>query len=258
MVQSIELELPDAEIELIRAPSGAVLLDHMHPDVHFLVVLEGMIDEQGCNYAAGDVRVSPKNDRHFLRFNRASTCLLIRGAERFRDLPVTKRWSAAVPRAADCARELVEAVRHNHSSKAASFSHRMLTSIRDEYERALSFPPAWLREMHSYVSRELEAVPPIRHLARSVGVTREHLSRSFRKHYHVGLATFLQHRRIENAYRRIRSTNCELASIAFECGFADQSHMTREFGGCFGITPGRLRAPVARNSITSIQDTSAL
>jgi AraC-like DNA-binding protein len=249
MIESVELAAAGINIELVRAASGAMLLDHMHLDVHLLVVLEGAIDEQGCTYTAGDVRVSPANDRHFLRFDRASTCLLLRGRIDFRNLPVRTRWQAAVPEAALFARDLVEAARNNKAGRTAFLTRRILDPIGDAYERALSFPPAWLREVHSHVCREPEQLFPVRRLAESAGVTREHLSRSFRKHYHVGLGTFLQHRRIENAYRRIRATNHELASIAFECGFSDQSHMTREFGGCFGITPGKLRAGEIQNGI---------
>lgn len=35
--------------------------------------------------------------------------------------------------------------------------------------------------------------------------------------------------------------NLSLAQIAYECGFASQSHMTRLFQARFGTTPGRLR-----------------
>ncbi len=34
----------------------------------------------------------------------------------------------------------------------------------------------------------------------------------------------------------------ELADLAYDAGYADQAHMTREFRGWFGITPHRIRA----------------
>jgi AraC-like DNA-binding protein len=32
-----------------------------------------------------------------------------------------------------------------------------------------------------------------------------------------------------------------LASVALECGFADQSHLTRRFKGAVGVTPAAWR-----------------
>jgi AraC-like DNA-binding protein len=141
--------------------------------------------------------------------------------------------------------------RANPTGEVESLTHRIFQSIAEVYARAPNFPPGWLRELHAYICRDPQGIAPVRHLAQSAGVTREHLSRSFKKYYQVRIAAFLLHKRIENAYHRIYTTNDSLASIAFECGFADQSHLTREFGSWLGITPGRLRTSVRRKSITS-------
>jgi AraC-like DNA-binding protein len=46
--------------------------------------------------------------------------------------------------------------------------------------------------------------------------------------------------------------NLPLAVVADSCGFADQSHMTRQFSGWIGVSPGELRR--RRRDITSVQD----
>ena len=48
-------------------------------------------------------------------------------------------------------------------------------------------------------------------------------------------------RRLDRA-RRMLTQHISLADAAFACGFADQSHLTRQFRRAYGVTPGRWRA----------------
>jgi AraC-like DNA-binding protein len=48
-------------------------------------------------------------------------------------------------------------------------------------------------------------------------------------------------RRLQRA-RRLLLQGVSLAEAAFACGFADQSHLTRQFRRAYGVTPGRWRA----------------
>jgi len=47
--------------------------------------------------------------------------------------------------------------------------------------------------------------------------------------------------RVAEAQKRIR-LGMPLASVALECGFADQSHLTRRFKGSVGVTPAAWRS----------------
>jgi AraC-like DNA-binding protein len=46
--------------------------------------------------------------------------------------------------------------------------------------------------------------------------------------------------RVSEAQKRIR-LGMPLATVALECGFADQSHFTRRFKGSVGVTPAAWR-----------------
>ena len=83
-----------------------------------------------------------------------------------------------------------------------------------------------LRTVHS---EELEQV---------AGVDRFALSRQFRKVFATSPHRFLIMRRLDHA-RRLISQGEDLADVAAAVGFADQSHLTRHFKKCYGVTPGR-------------------
>lgn len=75
-------------------------------------------------------------------------------------------------------------------------------------------------------------------LERVTGIDRFTLSRQFRKVFATSPHRFLVMRRLDRA-RQLISQGLPLADIAAAAGFADQSHLTRHFKKCFGVTPGR-------------------
>jgi AraC-like DNA-binding protein len=73
-------------------------------------------------------------------------------------------------------------------------------------------------------------------LAAVAGLSRAHLTRAFAGAYHTPPHVYLNAVRIAQAQARIR-LGMPLAEVALECGFADQSHLTRRFKGTVGVTP---------------------
>jgi len=47
--------------------------------------------------------------------------------------------------------------------------------------------------------------------------------------------------RVAAARSRVMDSQDSLAAIALDCGFADQSHLTRAFRLRYGLSPGRMR-----------------
>lgn len=78
-------------------------------------------------------------------------------------------------------------------------------------------------------------------LAALAGLTPLYLIRVFRNT--VGLPPHAYHmqRRILGAARHLRA-GTPIAQVAADCGFADQSHLTRHFKRMVGVTPGEFRA----------------
>jgi AraC-like DNA-binding protein len=81
-------------------------------------------------------------------------------------------------------------------------------------------------------SEELETV---------TGLDRYALARHFRSRLGTSPYRYLTMRRLDNAKASIRA-GLSLAEAALACGFADQSHMTRQFKLAYGLPPGRWQA----------------
>ena len=76
----------------------------------------------------------------------------------------------------------------------------------------------------------------------AAGVYPVHLAAVFRRFYHETIGDHVQKRRIEHAYDLLQKKDISLCEIAYECGFADQSHFTRVFKRRVGVTPGVFRS----------------
>lgn len=75
-------------------------------------------------------------------------------------------------------------------------------------------------------------------LERVSGLDRYSLSRHFRAVFATSPHRYLLMRRLQKA-RALIATGRPLAEIAIEVGFADQSHLQRQFKHAYGLTPGR-------------------
>lgn len=224
-------------VERVSLQTGCRLLDHRHASPHLLIVLAGTIVEDGVTYQAGDVRWSSARDRHFLRLSAAVTCLVIEttrgpagaGTRRIvRDAELVSRLGLAP--SDDRVRESLEAT-------PRSWQH-------DEREA-----PAWLSELERRCDAgQFVRSPGVRVLARQAGVSREHLARQFRTHFGTTVTAALRHRRLREAYDRLRASVDPIVDVADACGFADQSHLTREMSHWIGLSPAAVRR------ITPVQD----
>jgi AraC-like DNA-binding protein len=77
-------------------------------------------------------------------------------------------------------------------------------------------------------------------LEHETGLDRYSLARAFRRHFGTSPYRYLTMRRLDQVRAALR-THASLADAACDAGFADQSHMTRQFKQAFGLSPGRWR-----------------
>jgi AraC-like DNA-binding protein len=78
-------------------------------------------------------------------------------------------------------------------------------------------------------------------LAADVGVSPQHLSRTFRAHTGSTLTDYRNGLRVRQALERIADGEGSLARLARELGFTDQAHLTRTLRRTVGSTPAVFR-----------------
>ena len=81
-------------------------------------------------------------------------------------------------------------------------------------------------------------------IERCTGLDRYELCRHFRRLLGTSPHRYLTLRRLTHAKEGIE-TGQALGEVAHDCGFADQSHMTRAFKRAFGMPPGQYQTLVA-------------
>lgn len=79
-------------------------------------------------------------------------------------------------------------------------------------------------------------------LARVVGCSPHHLSRTFVRHTGRGVARHRLALRVHRALDALAAGETRLARLAADCGFADHSHLVRAVKTILGMTPTQIRA----------------
>ena len=92
---------------------------------------------------------------------------------------------------------------------------------------------------HAVRSEQLEAVS---------GLSRFALARQFRASLGTSPYRYVVLRRLDRA-RRLIGEGTSLAEAAAASGFADQSHMTRQFKRAYGVSPGRWRTMIQTHAL---------
>ena len=96
--------------------------------------------------------------------------------------------------------------------------------------------------MHGRMGEQIS----LRDLARECRLSISHFAAAFRQSTGESPHRWLMKRRVEAAKQMLLSSDLPLSAIALDCGFADQSHLTRVFTVMAGAPPGVWRR-VQRN-----------
>jgi len=101
--------------------------------------------------------------------------------------------------------------------------------------------PRWLARVTDRIHAEFSSRLRIGDLARDAGVHPVHLARVFRRFEKRSPGQYQQQLQLRRACQLLRNPEWTLATVAAECGFADQSHFTRIFRRMTATTPLRFR-----------------
>ena len=232
---------PDARIARHR---------HAYPAVT-LVLQGGFLEDFGASHThecgAMSVLVKPADAPHSNRYSS-------RGARSF-ILECTSECDAfdALERAGPrpgLARVVVPLLELYAAFRAAAPERQVLAEeVAFEVARQQRPQPGWkTAKRPGWLSRIAEAAAAgcthplsLTSLAADAAVHPVYLARVFRRHYTQSIGSFMLQSRLRLAMRRLAMTTEPIARIALECGFADQSHLTRLLHRETGSTPARFR-----------------
>lgn len=159
---------------------------------------------------------------------------------RFGHVPLIDPEHPAVRRCVDLAAG--DGVRHRRldSASAARLACDLLLAVA-EANRVVVGGRDLLDEALGFLTANLAGSVDIAAAARHCGVTREHLTRLFRRRLGLAPATWLRRERLRHAELLLRSGTLPVAVIARRVGFATASHFVQAFRRATGVTPANFR-----------------
>ena len=101
--------------------------------------------------------------------------------------------------------------------------------------------------VRQYVDAHLDSRLDVQALARMVGMSASHFSRSFQKAVGVSPHTYVLQCRVKRAQELLATTQLPLTEIALSIGFSDQSHFSRRFHELIGVPPRKFRRLAGRS-----------
>lgn len=97
------------------------------------------------------------------------------------------------------------------------------------------------RRLMHYIEDNLDQDIVLADLARVAGLSVFHFTRKFGAQFGCPPHAYVMRQRLERAKRQLANPGIPLKAVAANCGFADQSHMTRLFRKVLNATPAGYR-----------------
>jgi AraC family transcriptional regulator len=95
--------------------------------------------------------------------------------------------------------------------------------------------------MTDFIDQNLSESITLEDLAALAGLSSYHFSRKFKADLGIAPHAYVLSRRINRAKCLLNSSRLPLKLVAAECGFTDQSHLSRVFRRFLGVTPNNFR-----------------
>ena len=122
----------------------------------------------------------------------------------------------------------------------ASLAGEFLSSLGDDGSSPLDNSP-WVARVRERLCDQPGDRASLTELAAIAGVHPCHLTRSFRQQFGCSVGDYAKAHRLGVAWSSLARGTMGIAELAYHLGYADQSHLTREFRAHFGEPPGRVR-----------------
>jgi AraC family transcriptional regulator len=110
----------------------------------------------------------------------------------------------------------------------------MLNQTKSSNNRKM---PDWITNLHELLNDNWTETLSLEDLSATVKVHPVTISKHFTRYFSCTLGEYMRKLKVHKSISLIRSSNFSLTEIALHCGFADQSHFTRNFKKLTGLLP---------------------
>lgn len=128
---------------------------------------------------------------------------------------------------------------------AESLVNELVMEYVTESRHLRRHEPRWLARALERLHAE-PASQSLSAIAADLDLHPVHVSRMFKQHLGVTVSQYQRQLRLQRAARAVLESDESLADLAEDHGFADQSHMTREFSRATNWSPAKLRCECER------------
>jgi AraC-like DNA-binding protein len=235
-------------VRLTRYSADTAQPRHCHPEAGISLVIAGSLEETAATTVhrahAGALVVKPSDCWHANLFGPRGAQLIQVASQRDCDFTALRdlgyRW-LDVPRLTKAMLQL-----WTHPAGAVESAELIfwetIAILQPSNPVAERSPHChWWREALEMLNAEALQCVSVAAIAHRVGVHPVHLTRVCRRELGCSVQDYLRQRRTLAAWQACAAGEQPLAAVASQCGFADQSHMTRAFTRELGISPARLR-----------------
>ncbi|PKB16562.1 AraC family transcriptional regulator [Flavobacterium sp. 5] len=116
-----------------------------------------------------------------------------------------------------------------------------LSKMLQDQKLEISKKPTWVSEINMILNDQFSENLTLDYLSENLNIHPVHLSRDFSKYFNCSLGEYIRKLKVQRSLQLISQRKLDLTSIAFDCGFSDQSHFTRCFKEINGNTPSEYR-----------------
>lgn len=224
---------------------------HYHENAYFTFILQGSVIEgnkkEVYNCSAGDLLFHNWQEPHYN--------IKPRGFTRGFHIELGKNWLQNVsltlekltgsiniqnPDLKLLFYRIFKEVKINDEISSLSIESLLLQVLEqtiEDTQMSLNKNPIWVTKIRKILNETFCEKLTLTDLSNSLDIHPAHLSRDFPKYFQCTLGSYIRKLKIQKSLILLSKKNISLSSIAFESGFADQSHFIRCFKDIVGVTP---------------------